>query len=468
MSINCRKPETTDDMTPAYKEKIKIPRIIWITAFKFSFISFLLIGSFEVLFVIGKDSILQLTGNPALAGLPVSIHSLGGLLLVIPMGIITDKVSRKFGIMLSSLLNVLGLACLSFSIRFNSLPLFFTGLFVLGVGTAGVQISSLVGTDIFPPDRKTEGMAVIVMGGNLGALFGPLLGGAVFQLSVAAGLEPIGTTWLGAALVSVVAFFVALTININTKQVSACPELYYEMLGYGDGEPENTMAVERQVLTGGREKAGGDGGAKNNIKYALATLKNHILQYPILASFLTIVMAQGIRLSLLPHLSPIMVSRGMTTIMASASVSAMSIGGLIICYPGGRIIDLLGRKRIMMLSGLGLVVCVLAVTNLKTYGLIMLMLILMGLFRSLCNLASGAMITDVVPAELKGTLFAMRSIVIQVTIIIVPLLSGFLINKQGFGSIGYLGICLSLPALAALFMLKEISIGKYSYWGKKE
>jgi len=453
------------DMAQSSKEKIKAPQIIWLNAFKFSFISFLLIGSFEVLFVIGKDSILWLSGNPVLSGLPVSIHSMGGLLMVIPMGIIIDKVSRKSSIMMISLFNFLGLASLSFSIRIHSLPLFFIGLFVLGIGTAGVQVFSfVVGTEIFPLIRKTEGMAVILLGSSLGSFFGPLFGGVISDLSFAAGLEPLSTTWLAASFISALAFFVILTINVTPEKISACPELYNPKLSFTKSEPRNKDSVERKVLADDQQKLkGSDRSPKKQLKLFLDILKNNLFQYPILVSFLSIVMAQGIRISLLPNLSPIMVSRGMTTTMASATVSAMSIGSIIFCYPGGRIIDFAGRKRILLFSGFGLVICVIAVTNLKAYWLIIVVLILMGIFRSLCALASGVMITDVVPAKVKGTIFAIRTIIMQITIIIVPLVSGFLINKKGFGSIGYLGIYLSIPALTSLFILKEISVGKYSY-----
>src|SRR5215471_5547846 len=111
----------------------------------------------------------------------VGNYGLSVYALSIPGGIIAD---RLLGARLAVLLGGILIAMGHFSLAFHSLPLFYTGLGLIAVGTGFLKpnVSTMVGGLYGQNDsRRDSGFSLFYMGINLGAFVGPLLAGYLAQ-----------------------------------------------------------------------------------------------------------------------------------------------------------------------------------------------------------------------------------------------------------------------------------------------
>ena len=96
-------------------------------------------------------------------------------------GVVADRLLGQFRtVLIGGIIIALG----HFTLAFNALPFFYTGLALIALGTGCLKpnVSTLVGS-LYPrgDTRRDAGFSVFYMGINLGALFGPLIAGYLAQ-----------------------------------------------------------------------------------------------------------------------------------------------------------------------------------------------------------------------------------------------------------------------------------------------
>lgn len=172
-------------------------------AFAFAFASNLLMGLTFALFIHYAGFLVELGATEATVGLIVGIGSIGSLLVRPYVGQLMDKIGRRPLIHFGNLINVAGLAALT---TVTSISWWVYVLTVVhGVAEAVLFTSFVTYTaDIVPASRRTEGMALFGVSGQMPLALGGLLGDFILRNStyttlfwVAAGL---GTAALVTAL----------------------------------------------------------------------------------------------------------------------------------------------------------------------------------------------------------------------------------------------------------------------------
>src|SRR3954451_13916650 len=96
-------------------------------------------------------------------------------------GLMADRLLGQYR---TVLLGGIIIAAGHFTLAFNALPFFYTGLALIALGTGCLKpnVSTLVGS-LYPQGdvRRDAGFSIFYMGINLGALFGPLIAGYLAQ-----------------------------------------------------------------------------------------------------------------------------------------------------------------------------------------------------------------------------------------------------------------------------------------------
>ncbi|MFC1885994.1 MFS transporter [Thermodesulfobacteriota bacterium] len=102
------------------------------------------------------------------------------LLLVLPVGSLTDRLGRKAVILPGVILSLAGLSIFSWS---ANIPLFFVGAFITGLGTGmiGPAPAAYI-MDLAPPGKTGITVGLYRSFGDLGAILGPLLLGYIADL----------------------------------------------------------------------------------------------------------------------------------------------------------------------------------------------------------------------------------------------------------------------------------------------
>jgi MFS family permease len=150
----------------------------------------------------------RLTGNPAAAGLPLSLLVLGSGVGAVAVARIMRDHGRRAGLAAAYLAGTVGAALVVAAAAWGSWPLLLAGSGLLGGGNAAVMLARYAAADL--ASRRGRAISTVVTVASVGAIAGPNLLGPAGVLAQRVGLPaPAGLyllavpAFLGAALVLV-------------------------------------------------------------------------------------------------------------------------------------------------------------------------------------------------------------------------------------------------------------------------
>lgn len=186
-------------------------------AFGFAFASNLLMGLTFALFIHYAGFLVSLGATEGTVGLIVGVGAIGSLVVRPYVGQLMDKIGRRPLIHAGNIINVAGLAALT---TVTSISWWVYALTVLHGIAEAVLFTSIVTytADIVPPSRRTEGMALFGVSGQMPLALGGLLGDFILRTSTYRSLF-----WV-AVVLGVAAFAMALPLP-ESKGVHTRPSL---------------------------------------------------------------------------------------------------------------------------------------------------------------------------------------------------------------------------------------------------
>lgn len=158
----------------------------------------------------------QLTPDPALATLPVSLYGIGVALSMIPVALLMRNQGRRFTYLAGALLCVLA-ACLStMAIVQSSFWLFCAGTVLAGFYGACVQNYRFAASDLVETEHKPNAISLIMIGGLAAAIIGPQV---VIWSRDAWEQAPFAGSFIGQAMLAALAIPILWTLKTPPTQV---------------------------------------------------------------------------------------------------------------------------------------------------------------------------------------------------------------------------------------------------------
>ena len=149
----------------------------------------------------------KLGGNPW-AGVPSAVYLVGGALAASAWGVLMDIIGRRNGIGLGLVLGLIGAGLVALAANLNLLLLMFPGMALMGFGNAAMLLGRFSAAEVNPPEKRGAAISNVVLGGTVGAIFGPLLVGPMSELSLRFGMDELA----GAYIASLILFGIASLI----------------------------------------------------------------------------------------------------------------------------------------------------------------------------------------------------------------------------------------------------------------
>lgn len=146
-------------------------RIRWVLFAAMSLSSAASIAMATINSIAGAD----LGGSAAWAGVPSAMILIGSALAAPVWGELSARIGRRGGLVLGLGLGVAGAALSGLALASASLPVFLTGLILIGVTGAAVGLSRFAAADVHPPELRARAISTVVLGGAIGAIVGPVL-----------------------------------------------------------------------------------------------------------------------------------------------------------------------------------------------------------------------------------------------------------------------------------------------------
>ena len=390
---------------------------------------------------LGPVLVIQMIGSATLAGIGSSITGLSRLLIAYPIGKLTDAYGRKAGVILGLLLVGSGASITGIAAVTDSFPIFVLGMLVLGLGTGAVQQLRVAAADMYPPNRRAEGLGLVLTGSLVGALVSPILIKISETVAESIGMEPIALAWFFIPIAAIAGMFMILQVRPDPKEIASNLADYY---------PDYTPSEAPQRATG-----------KVGILYFL----NH---YPKLVAFVCMFSVQG-NMNMMMVMTALALRRHDYTLSAiSISVAIHVIGMFGFSLPLGKLTDRIGRKNVMLMglvlvsAGSWLVVAT------PAYVVITAGTFLVGIGWSCVNIAATALYADTTSPAERGRVIGANDTFTAAAAISMPLLGGVVVEYLGLPMLGVFGMALMVPAFFFLLRLRESSPGVYEDRSKAE
>jgi len=357
----------------------------------------------------------DLTGNPAWAGAPSALTSLSGGLAAPLLAAAWDRWGRRLGLSLALALGVLGAGAAAASVELNSLWLFGLGILVLGATQSGARLSRFIAAEVTPAQARGRAISLVVWGGTIGAVGGPLLVGPSSRLAAGLGWNELsGPIALGVPLI-------ALSV----------------VLSYAGLRPEPlelSRQLERQPI--GRAQAG----------TPARPLSQLLLQPGILVAVAAVVLSQMVMVMLMGISSLYMRDHGHSLDGISLVFAAHTLGMFAFSPLAGRFSDRAGRGPVILAGALLMIAAAVVTPASHAVPVLALGLFLLGLGWNFCFVAGSALLSDLLsPAERSKTQGA-NDLLVGLASGIGSLSSGVVYAALGYWMVSLLGGALIVVA----------------------
>lgn len=165
------------------------------------------LGSAALIAIATVNSIVgaELGGSAALAGLPSAFSLLGSAFAALAWGYAMDRLGRRGGLSLGLALGSASAALAGKAIVEGSLALFLAGAALSGVAQAALQLGRFAAAEVHPPGERGRAISGVVLGGTVGAIFGPWLVGPVGRLATRFGYPELAGPFAAALLLHALA-----------------------------------------------------------------------------------------------------------------------------------------------------------------------------------------------------------------------------------------------------------------------
>ncbi len=377
-----------------------------------SLVSASVIAMATVLSIVAAD----LTGDPAWAGAPSAGLQLSGAAAAIVLGGLWDRLGRRLGLALALATGLVGVALTAAAIEFRSILLLGLGIVALGATRAGSQLSRFIAAEVSRPEARGRAISLVVWGGTLGAVGGPLLVGPSSRAGAGLGLNELtGPVALGIPLI---------VLSVLAAYAGLRPE-----------PMEISRRIESDLNLGSSEEAP-------------ARPWRRLARLPgVIVAVVTVVLAQTVMIMLMGITSLHMHDHGHPLAGISLVFSAHTLGMFAFAPLAGRLTDRVGRGPVMVVGSLiTLLALVLAPASPQIPWLVA-GLFLLGLGWNLTFVGGSALLSDqLTPAERSPTQ-GTNDLLIGLASGIASLASGVVYGSLGYGVVSLVGAGLMIPAV---------------------
>jgi MFS family permease len=158
------------------------------------------IMTFTLLPIIAAD----LGGSDSLAGIPSTMTLIGRAAAAYFIGWLMNSLGRRKGLSLGSGVGMIGAIVAAVSIMSGSFLGLTIAMVLIGVGRGTIDLGRFAAAEVYTEDRRAKAIGLVVFGGTIGAIGGPLLVPRSSALAASWGLSSAAGPFFAAAVFSLI------------------------------------------------------------------------------------------------------------------------------------------------------------------------------------------------------------------------------------------------------------------------
>jgi MFS family permease len=358
----------------------------------------------------------EISGNPAWAGLPAAMFTLGTAVSAFLLGFAMERFGRRLGMVIGLVLGLFGTMVAAVAIGLISFPIFLAGMAFSGAARAALQLGRFAAAEVHPPEQRGRAISNVVIGGTVGAVLGPWLAGPMGQWALGAGYkEMIGPYVASFVLIALATLVVFILLRPDPRDLGR--ELSHL---YPDSVPE-----EEQVRT-----------------------LSQIIRIPAAAvAIIAMVVSQAVMVMLMVITALYMKDNNHELLGISLVFSSHTFGMYAFSIFSGQLADRWGRGPVILVGASGLILaCILAPisTNLAPLAF---SLFLLGLGWNFCYVGGSSLLADQLNHLERAKTQGFNDLLIGLASALGSFISGLIFAASGFGVVGLVGVGLAIIPL---------------------
>lgn len=352
----------------------------------------------------------QLSGQPAMAGIPTAFYWAGAALATLIWGRLMDPIGRRKTLVLGLLVGVAGASFASFFVVRHSFTGFIFGLGLMGAANSALQLARFMAGEVHRTEERGRAISTVVLGGTVGAVLGPVLVAPMSQLAVSLGGPPLaGPYAASAAFFSLGALLVVALLWPDPRDLA------------------------RAIQSAGQAAAP----RVRNFREILADPNVRIAS-------LTMAIAQVVMVMLMVITSLHMSHHHHALSSIAAVMSSHVFGMYAFSVVAGRIADRWGRGPLIASGAVVLVIsCVMATVSTDLTPLA-IALFLLGLGWNFCYVGGSTLLSDCLSQEERARIQSLNDFVLTSLAGTGSALSGLVFSSVGYAVMGYVSAGVSV------------------------
>ncbi|MFN0180856.1 MAG: MFS transporter [Gemmatimonadales bacterium] len=369
--------------------------------------------------IVGAD----LARRAAWAGVPTAFYWGGGALFAMVWGRLMDPLGRRRTLALGLLVGVVGATVAAAAIGARSFPVFVSGLVLMGAANAALQLARFVSGEVHPVAERGRAIATVVMGGTVGAVFGPAL---VAPMSVLA--TEVGRPGMVGPFAASAFFFL-----LGSGFVAALLR----------PEPRDLAAALGAQTT-----------ATSTAAEPTRTIREISADSAVRSATIAMICSQAV-MTMLMVITSLEMSHNHHSLAGISSVMSAHVVGMFgFSIISGRLADRWGRGPLMAAGGLCLVVAGLVASRAVQVLPLAGALWLLGLGWNFVYVGGSTLLSDRLTAAERSRVQGLNDALVTGTAAVGSLLSGVVFANLGYATMGL--VC-SVVALVPLWLGRRVA-----------
>jgi MFS family permease len=367
----------------------------------------------------------HLSGHASWAGVPTAVYWAGGAAFAPFWGRLMESLGRRRTLVAGLLLGVAGALVASYATTRATFAGFLGGLVLMGGANSALQLARFMAGEAHELAARGRAIAIVVLGGTVGAVLGPALVAPASAIFAAWGLEALGGPYAASAVFfSLGAFVVFSRLRPDPREIAF--EVASAAAATGDASPGASANPPRPlgvVLRDGKTRA----------------------------AILTLATAQAVMVMLMVITSLHMSHHQHSLASISGVMSSHVLGMYAFSTISGRLADSWGRGPVIATGGALLTVAGLGAMPSVAVLPLGVALFLLGLGWNFCYVAGSALLADRLTPSERPRVQALNDSLLTVMAGAGSAFSGVVFSRSGYSAMGALAaICALLPLALGL------------------
>jgi MFS family permease len=197
-------------------------------------------GTLQLSAAVASLTLVSVVGVKGLLGLGPAIVLASGALAALPAGRAMDRYGRVPILALGFVVGTAGCGLAALGSATDSAPEVLVGLMGVGAASGSALLARTAAGDMYPPEHRAHGIALVLFGAVFGAILGPLVFSPLLHGRTLDG-HALALLWLAAGGFMVVALVVVLFVRPDPKKIA-------ELLHTHDATESAPAAPLREIV----------------------------------------------------------------------------------------------------------------------------------------------------------------------------------------------------------------------------